>query len=185
MGLPQRNKYTYEEFLEITKDEKYAEFINGEIFLHATPTLIHQHIVGRLYAKFLEYFEKKQNDCLPFIAPFDIIFENENETNKVQPDIFVLCGEKPMDKNSIKGVPTLVVEVLSPSNSSYDYIKKMDLYSRFGVKEYWIVSPSNKTVEIFSLTDEGVYGEPVIYFVNHIKSSLFVDLSIELDLLFK
>ncbi|GFR35342.1 hypothetical protein TCEA9_11540 [Thermobrachium celere] len=90
-----------------------------------------------------------------------------------------------MEKNSFKGVPTLVVEVLSPSISSYDYIKKMDLYSRFGVKEYWIMSPANKTVEIFSLTNEGVYGEPVICYANDVKSKLYVDLRVELEYLFK
>ena len=51
-------------------------------------------------------------------------------------------------ENEYKGVPTLIVEVVSPSNDSDDYVKKLNLYMRFGVKEYWIVSPKNKKVGI-------------------------------------
>lgn len=82
-------------------------------------------------------------------------------------------------------MPTLVVEVLSPSTASKDFIKKMDLYMRFGVREYWIVSPKNKTIQVFSL-ENSVYGEPLEYAARAtVISSVFAGLEVSLDGLFE
>jgi Uma2 family endonuclease len=51
--------------------------------------------------------------------------------------------------------PDLVVEILSPSTSTWDRIKKYGVYARHGVAEYWIVDPGHETVEIFVLRDGG------------------------------
>ncbi len=122
----------------------------------------------------------------PYIAPFDIILEDsQEEAKRVQPDISVICGYNLINENQFKGVPRLIVEVVSPSNASDDYVKKLNLYMRFGVEEYWIVSPKNKTVEIFNI-ENGVYGEPKIYFENDlVKSNVFDSFSIELKKIFE
>lgn len=184
-ALQKNKKYTYKEFLEITKDVERAEFIDGEIILQSTPTLQHQNIIGNLLFEFKKYFNNK--NCKPFIAPFDIILQKENEeTRRVQPDLFVLCGEVDITKNELNRVPSLVVEVVSPSNASDDYIKKLNLYMKFGVKEYWIVSPKNKNVHVFVYNEENeVYNEPIIYYKDDIvNSSLFEGLSMPLKSLF-
>ena len=62
----------------------------------------------------------------------------------VQPDIFVICDIDNIKNKIYEGIPTLIVEVVSPSSSSHDYITKLDLYARAGVQEYWIVNPMNK-----------------------------------------
>lgn len=182
--LPQRKTYTYEEFLKITKDVERAEFIDGEIIMLATPTAHHQSIVLNIASEFRNFFSGKE--CKPYIAPFDIILEDSNEeTRRVQPDISIICGHNLKNENEFKGVPRLVVEVVSPSNASDDYVKKLNLYMRFGVEEYWIVSPKNKTIQIFNL-ENGLYAEPVIYFESDlIKSNIFNNLSIELKRIFE
>lgn len=182
--LPKRKIYTYKEFLEIAEDVERAEFIDGEIIMQATPTAQHQSIVLNIASEFRNLFSGKE--CRPYIAPFDIIFEDSNEeTRRVQPDISIICGQKLINENEFKGVPRLIVEVVSPSKASVDYIKKLNLYMRFGVEEYWIVSPKNKTIQIFNLED-GVYGEPTIYFESDlIKSNIFPDLSMELKSIFE
>lgn len=181
---PQRTKYTYEEFLEITKDVDRAEFIDGEIIMQATPTAQHQSIVLNIASEFRSFFLGKE--CRPYIAPFDIIFEDRHEEiRRVQPDISIICGHNLINENQFKGVPRLIVEVVSPSNASEDYVKKLNLYMRFGVEEYWIVSPKNRTIQIFNLENE-VYGEPKIYFENDlVKSNIFENLSIELMKIFE
>lgn len=100
--------------------------------------------------------------------------------------MFILCGEVDITKNELNRVPSLVVEVVSPSNASDDYIKKLNLYMKFGVKEYWIVSPKNKNVHVFVYNEENeVYNEPIIYYKDDIvNSSLFDGLSIPLKSLF-
>ncbi|UZQ49137.1 Uma2 family endonuclease [Clostridium kluyveri] len=101
--MPESKKqYTYDEFLEITKDMERAEFIDGEILLQVTPTLQHQNIIGNLLFEFKQYL--KEEKCKPFISPFDIILQKENEDIKrVQPDLFVLCDNSKDDvvKSSI------------------------------------------------------------------------------------
>lgn len=185
--IPKPQRYTYGEFLEITKDEMRVEFIDGQIFYLSTPTLEHQRVILNIARKMAEYFESRNSSCEPIVAPFDVVIQKEDEEEKrVQPDIFVICGEKPFSENEYKGVPSLVVEVLSPSNSNHDYVKKMDLYSRFGVNEYWIVSPLNKSIEVFILNENGYYKEPILYTKDEvIRSNLFEDLSIELKLIFR
>jgi Uma2 family endonuclease len=182
--LPQRKKYTYEEFLEVTKDIDRAEFIDGEIIMQATPTAQHQSIVLNIASEFRNFFLGR--NCKPFIAPFDIILQDETgEIKRVQPDISIICGYNLTNENQFKGVPSLIVEVVSPSNAADDYVKKLNLYMRFGVEEYWIVSPKNRTIQIFNLENE-VYGEPKIYFENDIvKSNIFENLSIELKRIFE
>lgn len=181
--LAENKKYTYQEFIEITKDMERAEFIDGEIIMQATPTAQHQSIILNIASEFKSALKNKK--CRPYIAPFDIILENSNEeTKRVQPDISIICNEVLTTENEYKGVPTLVVEVVSPSNASDDYIKKLNLYMRFGVEEYWIVSPKNKTIEIFKLED-GIYGEPKILSKNDVvESEIFEEISIPLEDIF-
>ncbi|WP_234122486.1 Uma2 family endonuclease [Clostridium hydrogenum] len=184
-ALKKNKKYTYGEFLKITNNMERAEFIDGEIILQATPTLLHQNIIGNLLFEFKKYFNNKT--CKAFIAPFDIILQKDDEEIKrVQPDLFVLCGEIDVTKNEFTGIPSLVVEVVSPSNASDDYIKKLNLYMKFGVKEYWIVSPKNKNVHVFVFNEETeVYNEPIIYYKEDIvKSSLFEGLSMDIKSIF-
>lgn len=181
--LAETRKYTYKEFLEITKDVERAEFIDGEIIMQATPTAQHQSIVLNIASEFKNALKNKS--CRPYIAPFDVIFKiSSEETKRVQPDISVICNENLTTENQYEGVPILIVEVVSPSNASHDYIKKLNLYMRFGIKEYWIVSPKNKTVEIFELEDD-VYGEPKILSKNDIvESGIFKEISISIEDIF-
>lgn len=148
--LPSPKKYSYEEFLNLTKDKR-AEFIDGEIYLLASPSFEHQMVISKLNIELMNFF--KDTDCIPILSPFDVIFENENtgEINVVQPDLTIICDKENITDKGYKGIPKLIIEVLSPSTASIDYIKKMSLYSKFKVEEYWIINPRNKTLQIFVL----------------------------------
>jgi Uma2 family endonuclease len=185
-ALQKNKKYTYAEFLEITKDIERVEFIDGQIILQATPTLQHQGIVGNLLYEFKKYFIGKP--CKPFVAPFDIVLYNENEEPKrVQPDLFVLCDDFDISKNEFNGVPTLVIEVISPSNAGNDFVTKLNLYQKFAVPEYWIVSSKNKSVQIFVYDKEiQMYNEPFLYSKEDIvNSGIFDNLSMDLKSIFE
>lgn len=96
----------------------------------------------------------------------------------------MICDRNKITDEGYKGVPKLIVEVLSPTTASVDYIKKMQLYSRFGVLEYWIVNPRNKSLQIFVL-DNGVYIEYVALSQTGIaKSFVFEDLRINIENIF-
>lgn len=184
--LPEKKKISFEEFCEIDQNDKeLMEFINGEIYLQASPSTTHQRISRKLSTIFDIYFSDK--DCEPFIAPFDIILVNENKRsrNKVIPDISVICDKSGLNDKNYIGVPTLIVEILSPSTAWFDISKKLELYQSFGVEEYWIVSPKNSSVQIFTLNGDGFYDEPTNYYKNEIaQSNIFKNLSVNLGELF-
>ena len=56
-----------------------------------------------------------------------------------------------IDKRGLKGVPDLIIEVLSSGNKKYDSVKKKKLYEKFGVKEYGLVDPETKIANGFLL----------------------------------
>jgi Uma2 family endonuclease len=184
--LPQPQKYTYAEFVEITADIERAEFIDGEIFMLASPSPEHQRISGNLFFELKNYFKNKK--CEPFSAPLDVVLEDDKTSTKetVQPDLMIICEKSNFTNTNYKGVPNLIIEILSPSTAARDTIKKMDLYMRFGVPEYWIVSPKNKTIMVYSFDNEiNAYTEPTIYSKNDLVNSiLFPELSIELKSIF-
>ncbi|WP_461207734.1 Uma2 family endonuclease [Clostridium sp. DL1XJH146] len=118
---------------------------------------------------------------------YDIILKSNKEenSNKVIPDLSVICEKSGLNDKNYIGIPPLIVEILSPSTAWFDISKKLNLYQRFGVKEYWIVSPKNKSVQVFNLNESGFYDEPTDYYNDAtIKSKVFKDLKVELVKIF-
>jgi Uma2 family endonuclease len=60
-----------------------------------------------------------------------------------------------IEEKGIIGAPDVVIEVLSPSSAYYDLVEKKEVYQKYDVKEYWIVDPKRKTVEIYKNSDDG------------------------------
>ncbi len=148
---------TYEEFLELVEgsDQRF-ELIDGVVYNMASPSFMHQHIIHEVHGAFYNWFKGKK--CVPLTAPFDVtFFKAEDNICVVQPDILVMCDKKSVDKEGkYKGIPTLVVEVLSPSTRSKDMLKKLDLYRQCGVSEYWIIDPPNEHVLVYSLGNNDI-----------------------------
>ncbi|MEL1135715.1 type II toxin-antitoxin system Phd/YefM family antitoxin [Desulfitobacterium sp. THU1] len=150
-------KVTYEEFMELVEDsDQRFELIDGVIYNLPSPSYEHQYAVGEIMGTFYIWFKHKK--CIPLTSPFDVtLFKAQDNICVVQPDILVICDPENMDKKGkYKGVPTLVVEVLSTFTRSKDIIKKLELYRQCGVKEYWMVDPKNKLINIYVLEQEEI-----------------------------
>lgn len=177
-----RRKVTYEEFLEITanSEERY-EYIDGEIYLLASPKTIHQRILLEMAGVFYNWFKGKK--CTPIFAPYDIKL-NRSEFNKnvIQPDLMVICDlEEKLDENDYyTGVPALMVEITSVSTKSKDYVKKLDLYMSCGVEEYWIVDTEAKVTHVFCFKDRNIHLNKTYSFNDEIKSFYFDGLTVSL-----
>lgn len=65
-----------------------------------------------------------------------------------QPDIMIVCDTDKLDRKRCNGAPDFIIEIVSPSNSSDDYIKKLYYYKKYGVREYWIVDPNRRAVTV-------------------------------------
>jgi Uma2 family endonuclease len=160
MVLPQvkereKEYYTYADFLEW--DEKIrAELLDGQVVMMAPPFRVHQHISGELFFQIRRYLEGKT--CKVFAAPFGVrLFpKKDNSDNTVfEPDIVVVCDLEKLDERGCNGPPDLVIEILSPSTAAHDSIYKLRKYQKSGVREYWIVDPETKVVQVFILKDGG------------------------------
>lgn len=154
-GLP---KTPYEEYLKLTQnsDERY-EYIDGEVFLLASSKAYHQKILGELHFIFYSWFQGKK--CRPVFAPFDITLKRSPDNiNVVQPDLMVICDleENLNEQDYYMGVPALLVEIISESTRSKDFIKKLDLYMSTGVKEYWIINPLNREVSVYLFEENNI-----------------------------
>mgnify|MGYP000855895751 CR=1 FL=1 len=181
-------KATYEEFLALVADcDEHAqyEYIDGEIYLLASPRVSHQKVLGRVYGLFFNWFDNKK--CSPLSSPFDITLKRDNgNINVVQPDLIVICDleEKTNERDYYMGIPTLAVEVLSDSTRRKDCVKKLDLYMSTGIKEYWVINPSNKEITVYLFADN-VFSQSITYRNDEVAASiLFEGLQVPLAKLF-
>lgn len=99
-------------------------------------------------------------------APFDVrlpLYEEADDaiTTVLQPDIAVVCNSEQLDERGCRGAPDWVIEVLSPTTAGHDQIKKLAVYERHGVKEYWLVHPIDRIVTIYNL-EGSLYGRPEV-----------------------
>ncbi len=143
---PQPEIITLEQY-EALPEEKRVEVFDGIIYDMASPSRIHQTLITDLITTFHTYIQKKNGDCEVFPAPFDVILAKEPLTI-VQPDIMIVCDKDKLDEQRCNGAPDFIIEIVSPSNPSDDYIKKAFYYKNYGVREYWIVDPKRKTVTV-------------------------------------
>ena len=120
------------------------------------PTTRHQRILWKISHR-LGGFVSDSGLGEVFDAPTDVVLSNDVV---VQPDILYISKERAgiISEQAVMGSPDLVVEIISPSSSFNDSVRKKAIYQRFGVKEYWIVFPDEKAIEVMTLED-GLYKE--------------------------
>lgn len=156
MPLPQEKRYTMADAMAWDESER-IELIYGQPYMLATPIRAHQEALMELSAQLHEHLKGKR--CKVYPAPFAVrLFERDGDDlddvdTLVEPDISVVCDPDKLDKIGCKGAPDLVIEILSPSTTRHDRFTKFNLYQRAGVREYWIVDPSSKSVQVFVLED--------------------------------
>src|SRR5918997_2753133 len=140
--------WTYEDLFSLPDDGRRYEIIEGELYEKPSPSWAHAAVIASLITMLIPLVTRLGGRW--FTAPVDVFFQG---ANPVQPDILVLLPDWPgsLTQRGIEGAPDLLVEVLSPSNRGHDLLTKRALYARAGVREYWIVDPTNCTVEILTL----------------------------------
>lgn len=180
----EKAKISYEDFLKLSEgSEKRYEYIDGEVYLLASPSYAHQMIIMEVLNVMYNWFKGKK--CRPLTAPFDVTLLKDDNKNVVQPDILVICDTEQVDeKGRYRGVPTLVVEVLSETTQNKDMLKKLDLYIHSGVREYWIVNPFNKEAYIYFYEDNAIKDFKVYKGSDTVHSIFFEGLEITLDQIF-
>lgn len=171
------------------------EMINGQIlFVPPHPTVNHNRVCGNIFRAFGNRLEGK--GCEAFGGRTDVYL---SEKDRVIPDVMIICNENIIKEMGIYGVPDLVVEVLSPGTEKRDRGIKKNLYEKYGVKEYWLVNPETKSVEVYLLADQKLNLDEVYRifpdyirlsgaererYKTNVKVSLYDDLYIPLSVIF-
>ncbi len=143
-------KYTYKDYCLFSEDKRY-EIIDGNAYMVPAPLTRHQRIIFNLTQMFTEYLNVKPLGDL-WIAPVDVVLTDHDI---VQPDLLFISKERKsiVTEANVQGAPDWVCEILSPSSIEKDRDLKLKLYSRHGVKEYWIIDPDTRSIEVYCLED--------------------------------
>ncbi|MBQ7516203.1 MAG: Uma2 family endonuclease [Schwartzia sp.] len=132
------------------RDEPLVEKIDGQIVsMSPSPAVEHNRIAGNIYSIFRQFLKGKKR-CEPFFDGVDVHLDDDNI---FVPDVMIVCDRSKIRPDGIYGAPDLVVEILSPSTLTRDRGIKKTVYERAGVREYWIVDPLAKSVEVYHLRE--------------------------------
>ncbi|MDO5133370.1 MAG: Uma2 family endonuclease [Eubacteriales bacterium] len=139
--------YTIEDFRQLPEGFR-AELVDGKLFFMESPSTLHQEIVGELYFAVAGFVKSNGGSCRPFIAPYDV-YLNGDESRILEPDLIVVCEPDKIREHGCCGAPDWVVEVTSPSTRKRDLGQKLFLYREAGVREYWLINPTNRVVIVY------------------------------------
>lgn len=191
MGEPlerMSGNYSYADYLTWSEEERW-ELIDGIAYMSAAPSRRHQEVQVELIRQISNYLIDKP--CKVYGSPFDVrLAENDEDDEKiknvVQPDISIVCDKSKLDDRGCKGSPDFIIEIISPGTASIDYIKKLSLYEKNEVKEYWIIHPIDEIVMAYKLNSKKQYDRPEIYSKDDdVKIGIFEDLIISLNKVFQ
>jgi Uma2 family endonuclease len=174
-------KHTYDDYTKLPEGAGY-QLIGGDIITIPSPDIAHQEISGRLVFELHKLVHDKGIGEV-FHAPTDVYF---SETNTFQPDILYITKDRIdiIKESRIEGAPDLVIEILSPTTGYYDLVHKKNTYESSGVKEYWLVDPVEKTIEVLGNSRDGFVVHTRAKGEGTVTSNLVAGFSVDLRTLF-
>ena len=173
--------FSVDDLAHTPNDGKRYEIMDGELIVSPAPTFEHQSVVTRFGAYLMRAEEAGYGRVV--VAPVDVVF---GRYRTAQPDVVFIRRERLsiIVRGKVRGVPDLVVEVLSPGTRRADLGWKMTLYAREGVSYYWVVDPAARTVQPYRLGEEGYVMEPLLHGSDVLACPLFPGITIEVARLF-
>ena len=175
MDAIKKTDYTsMEEFEKMDKDNRYSyELIDGLVMMSPRPSITHQLLSKRLAFAIDQYLV----DC-ESLQDAELQLDN----NILVPDIMVVCDDHDLEAQRITIPPLLVVEILSPSTMSHDYIYKLNAYKRLDIAEYWIVDPKGKSIIVHCFAADKT---TTYYHEDMLTSCVYKELQISLKDIFR
>ena len=139
-------------------EEPVYELIDGKEYMMTPPSLNHSRVANNLGGILRSYLRGKR--CMVF-GEVEVHLDDDNY---YVPDLIVLCDRDKIKNNqAIWGAPDLVIEILSRSTSTRDRREKKKAYERSGVREYWLVNPDDRSIEVYHLSDGAFELDDVYY----------------------
>ncbi len=157
---PPQGKWTYADWEALPDNGNRYEVIDGVLYITTAPSFFHQWIIQR-FAEYVGIPAIKQGLGFGIAAPIGVLMPG---CDPVQPDYVVVLAANAgiIRYGRIRGVPDLLVEVLSPSNTAYDQDTKLPKYALCGVPEVAIIDPGARTLSHYWVEAPGRYAPPSI-----------------------
>ncbi|MNS51052.1 hypothetical protein D3C72_837160 [compost metagenome] len=151
------------------------------------PSRAHQKLSMNISGQLWNFL--RHQSCQVFSAPFDVRLPRKSKNDKdvitvVQPDVCVICDPKKLDDRGCIGAPDIVIEILSPGNNDKELRNKYEVYEESGVKEYWIISPQNKTFFRYTLVDGNYQASKLMITGDVIETPILPGFQLDLTELF-
>ncbi len=138
---------TVEDYLALPEGTR-VELIDGVFYDMAAPNYVHNKIAYYICRFLDDFIDDNNGKCKTNLAPYDVQLDCDDKT-MVQPDLVVICDEKKDIRTRAFGAPDFIVEIISDSNWYNDVFRKRVKYQNAGVREYWIVYPNAKEVQVY------------------------------------
>lgn len=163
------------DFLDALPEGAWVEMIDGQLFLMASPTRMHQRLQLFLGYEIETYIRKHAGDCEVYLPQYDVRLDKDNKTI-VFPDLMVVCEKDKLSEKECLGAPEFVVEIVSPSSKKRDYEIKFKKYQAAGVREYWILDWKRNQIQVNRFDQDIV---EYYTFEDKVKVGIFEDLEID------
>ncbi|AKJ27878.1 hypothetical protein AAW51_1187 [Caldimonas brevitalea] len=127
------------------------EFFRGEVFAMTGGSARHNRVILNLAAHLGSHLDG--TPCQVFAESMKVQLADEAV---LYPDVMVTCGKAQAGDEQTITDPKLIIEVLSPSTKGYDKRNKFILYRSLPtLREYALIDPASREVEVFTLTADG------------------------------
>jgi len=136
--------WTIDQLHRLPDDSNRYELLDGELFVTPPPSPSHELLASRLRSLLEPYVRAHQLGDLFGQRAVVRMFNSEVEPDLMLRPSVSMASERWDDLP----VPSLVVEVLSPTTSRRDQLQKRAYYLRIGVAEYWIVDGATQTIRV-------------------------------------
>ncbi len=146
-----------DEFLKLFDEDAQAELIDGTVVFDMAARFDHEMIFGFLYSLMRSYVERHN---LGIVLGSRSLIRIDPYTGLMPDILFIRADRKQIiGEREIKGPPDLVVEIISPSESRPDVIRKQVKYEGAGVRELWLIDRPHGEVRAFRLGSDGRFRE--------------------------
>jgi Uma2 family endonuclease len=162
---------TTDEYLRTPETMLPQELVWGLVRDAAAPTPGHQWVVGHFYVALRDHVERHSSGRV-WLSPIDVVLDRARHL-VVQPDLIVVTAARTgIVTDRVWGPPDLVIEVLSPRPRIGTLQERIDWFSRYGVRECWLVHQDARIVEVLEFSSGAVADRRVFLTQEHIRSSV-------------
>lgn len=163
------------DFIDALPEDVWMELIDGQLFLMGRPSRTHQRLQMFLAYELEIHVREHNGTCEVYISPYDVRLDKDGKT-KVLPDVMVICDTDKLTEKECYGAPEFVIEIVSPSSKTRDYMLKLKKYQEAGVHEYWILDWQRNQIQVYRF-DRLIM--EIYTFEDKIEVGVFEDLEID------